>query len=88
MHIAKAFRTAFLLSTFCSLYFSEIWKNSLDVFGHKIYIFNISYAIALLSFITLVLELEVHGYSVLVFILKFLVSVTFVRITTLALALF
>ena len=36
--------------------------------------------IALFSFITLVLESRVHGYFVLIFILKFLVSITFARI--------
>ena len=56
--------------------------DSLDVFGYKIDIFQISCAIALFSFITLVLESGVHGYFVLVFILKFLVSITFARITT------
>ena len=59
------------------------WYNSLDVFGYKIDIFHISCAIALFSFITLVLKLWVHGYLVVVFIPEFLVSVTFACITTL-----
>ena len=83
--IVKFLRTVFLQNTFCSLYFSEIfiwWYNSLDVFGYKIDIFHISCAIALFSFITLVLESGLHGYFVFVFILKFLVSITFTRITT------
>ena len=42
----------------------------------------------LFSFITLVLESRLHSYLVLVFITKFLVSVTFAGITTLAPALF
>ena len=55
------------------------WQNSLGVFGYKIHIFDISCPIALFSFITLVL---------LVFIPKFSVSVTFVRIRTSTPALF
>ena len=42
---------------------------------------HISCDIALFSFITLVLESGLHGYFVYVFILKFLVSITFARIT-------
>ena len=42
----------------------------------------------LFSFITLVLESRLHSYFVLVFIAKFLVSVTFAGITTSAPALF
>ena len=42
-----------------------MWRwNSLNVFGYKIDVFHISSAIALFFFITLVLELWVHGYSV------------------------
>ena len=54
----------------------------MDIFGYKIDIFHISCAIALFSFITFVLESGLHGYFVFVFILKFLVSITFARITT------
>ena len=53
----------------------------MDVFEYKIDIFHISYVIALLSFITL-FESVFHGYFALVFIPKFLVRVTFVRITS------
>ena len=52
----------------------------MDVFGYKIHIFHISCVIALFSFITL-FESVFHGINfALVFIPKFLVSVTFVRI--------
>ena len=44
--------------------------------------------IALFSIITLVLDSGVHGYFVLVFIPKFLVSVTFARLTKSAQLLF
>ena len=57
------------------------WWNSLDVFGYKIDIFHIFCAIALIFFIIQVLESGVHGYFVLVFIPKFLVSITFARFT-------
>ena len=63
-----------------------LYLYSLDISWYKIDIFHISCVIALFSFITL-LELVFHGYVVLVFIPKFLVSVTFVRITTSAPAL-
>ena len=56
------------------------WHDSLDVFRYKIDIFYISCTIGLSSIITL-LESVFHGYSVLAFIPKFLISVTFVRIT-------
>ena len=49
-------------------------------FGYKIDIFHISCAIALFSFITLVLKSALHGYFAFVFILNFLVSITFARI--------
>ena len=57
------------------------WWNSLDVFGYKIDIFHIFCAIALIFFIIQVLESGVHGYFVLVFIPKFLASITFARFT-------
>ena len=57
------------------------WWNSLDVFGYKIDIFHIFCAIALIFFIILVLEWGVPSYFVLVFIPKFLVSITFARFT-------
>ena len=50
--------------------------------------FHISCTTALFSFITLVLESGVHGYFVLVFIPKFLVSETFSRLTIPTQALF
>ena len=53
----------------------------LDVFGYKINIFHISCTIAFISSID-------HGYFVLVFTPKFLVSVTFACITTSAPELF
>ena len=56
-------------------------QNSLDVFGYKIDIFHISCVIALFSFLTL-FEPVFHGYFALIFIPKFLVSVTFARITS------
>ena len=56
------------------------WYDTLDFFGYKIDIFYIAWTIALSSIITL-LESVFHGYSVLAFIPKFLISVTFVRIT-------
>ena len=51
-------------------------------------VFHISCTIALFSFVTLVLESEVHGYFVLVFILKLLVSETFARLAIPTQALF
>ena len=51
-------------------FFGQLWVQN--------NIFHIS--CALFSFITLVLESGVHGYFVLVFIPKFLVSITFARI--------
>ena len=87
MNIAKFLRRAFLWYTFCSLYFSKILYDNLEIFGYQIDIFYFSCTIVLLSFITLVLESGVHGYFVLVFIPKFLVSITFAGITTSAPAL-
>ena len=55
--------------------------------GTKITCF-IFLVLLLFSFITLVLESRLHSYFVLVFISKFLVSVTFAGITTSASALF
>ena len=52
-----------------------IWQNFLGVFGYKIDMFHISCAIALIS-------------SMVAFAPKFLVSVSFPRITTSAPALF
>ena len=54
-------------------FFGRVWVQN----SH----FHISCVIALFSFITL-LESVFQGYSVLVFTPKFLISVTFVRITT------
>ena len=68
--------------------FYVIIEFSSDVFGYKISIFHISCANALFSFITLVLESQAHGYFIFVFIIKFLVSVTFGCITTSAPALY
>ena len=51
----------------------------------QIDIFHISCAIALFSFITLLSESGAHGYFILVFVLKFLVSITFTCIRTLVL---
>ena len=73
-----------LKNTFCSLYFSEILSDDRILWtslGTKLIFFRIFCAIALIFFITLVLELEVHGYFVLVFISKFLASITFARFT-------
>ena len=56
--------------------------------GYKIDVFHITCAIALFSFITLVFESRIHGYFVLAFILKILVSVTFAPITAMAPVLF
>ena len=69
--LKKFLRTAFLQNTpHCSLYFWEIFcENFLDVFGYQIDIFQISGAIALISFM-------LHGYSVLVIKPKFLVNVS------------
>ena len=51
------------------------------VFGYNIDIFHIFCVIALIFFIILVLESGVHGHFVLVFIPKFLASITFARFT-------
>ena len=59
MNIARCLSTAFYIETFRSLCFSEILcddRITLDVFGYKIEIFNISCVIALFSLVTLVLE--------------------------------
>ena len=61
----------------------------MDVFGYKINAIHISCAVALFSFITLVLESEgVCSYFVLVFVPKFLVRVTFACLTKPAQVLF
>ena len=62
--------------------------NSLDTFGYKTDIFHISCTIALFFFISVALELRVHGYFVLVFIPKILVSVITTYMTTSAPAIF
>ena len=64
--------------TFSKFY---VMVDFLDVFGYKIHIFHIYCAIALIFSM-------VHAYSVLVFTPKFLVSVSFARITTSPPALF
>ena len=81
--IAKFLRTAVLWNTFYYYTFPKFYVM-IELFGRlwvQNDIFHISCTIALFSFITLVLELGVHGYFVLVFKLKFLVSVTFARLT-------
>ena len=83
VNTAKLWRLAFLVEhltvdyTFPKFY---VMVKSLDVFGYKTDIFHIFFLIALIFSM-------VHGYSVLVFTPKFLVSVTFARITTSAQAL-
>ena len=75
--LKKFLRTAFFVEHLTVHYtFSKFYVmiDFLDVFGYKIDIFHISCAIALISFM-------VHAYSVLVFTPKFLVSVSFARIT-------
>ena len=93
VNIAKCLSTAFLIEhlLFIKLFRNFMWwQNSLDVFGCKIAICHISCDITLFSFIALMLELEVHCYCCiyLVFIPKFLVSVTITRITGKAPSLF
>ena len=81
--LKKFLRTAFFVEHLTIHYtFSKFYVmiDFLDVFGYKIDIFHISCAIALISSM-------VHAYSVLVFTPKFLVSVSFARITTSAPAL-
>ena len=63
------------LKTSRSLYLSEILSDDRVLWTSKITLF---------SFRTLLSDSRVHGYFVIVFILKFLVSVTVARITTLA----
>ena len=86
VNIAKFLKTAFLWNSVCSLYFSEILYDDripwTSLGRYKIDVLHISCTIALFSFITLVLESGVRSYFVLNFIPKFLVSVTFARITT------
>ena len=80
----KSLRTAFFAEHITVCYtFSKFYVmiEFLDVFGYKINIFHISCTIALISSID-------HGYFVLVFTPKFLVSVTFACITTSAPELF
>ena len=47
-------------------------------------IYHICHILYFVYFVIIVLELKVHGYFVLVFVSKFLVSVTFTGITMLA----
>ena len=82
--LKKSLRTAFFVEHIKVCYtFSKFYVmiEFLDVFGYKIDIFHISCTIALISSMD-------HGYSVLVFTPKFLVSVTFACITTSAPELF
>ena len=79
--IAKFLRTAVLWNTFCYYTFPKFYVM-IELFGRlwvQNDVFHISCAIALFSFITLMLESKVHGYFLLVPILRFLVSVTFAR---------
>ena len=77
----KYLRTAFFVEHLTVHYTFSKFYVIIDFLDVKIDIFHISCAIALISFM-------VHAYSVLVFTPKFLVSVSFARITTSALALF
>ena len=89
VNIAKCLSTTFYIeyNPLIMLFRNVMWWwNSFGVFGHKIDIFHISWVIALFSFI--IILLEVHWYFLLVFIPKFLLSVTFARIATMALSLF
>ena len=82
--IAKFLRTAFLWNTFCYYTFPKFYVM-IELFGGlwvQNDVFHISCTIALFSFITLVLGSGAHTYFVHVLITKFLVSVTFARITT------
>ena len=79
--IAKFLRTAVLWNTFCYYTFPKFYVM-IELFGPlwvQNDVFHISCAIALFSIITLVLQSKVHGYFVIVSILRFLVSVTFAR---------
>ena len=69
-NIVKCLSTGFYIGhlLFIRLFRSFVWwQNSLDVFGYKI--FHISGAIALFSFIALMLECEVYCYFVYVLFL-------------------
>ena len=82
VNIAKFLRTAFLWNTFYSLYFYVM----IEFFG-RLWVQNwrVSY---FLYYCFVFLHMGVNSYFVLVFITKFLVSVTFARISTSAPALF
>ena len=71
MNIAKCLSTTFYIETSRSLYFSQTLCDGRIVvcIRYKIDIFHVSCAIALFSFITLVLQSEVQCYIVYILFL-------------------
>ena len=76
----EIYRTIFLKDTFCSLYFSKILSDDRILWtslGTKLIFFIFFVSLLRFFFIILVLESGVYDYFLLVFIPRFLVSITF-----------
>ena len=85
VNIAKLLRTVFFIEHLLLIILFRNFYVMIEFLG-RLWVQNWYFSYFLcrffLLFITLVLESGVHGYFVLVFILRFFVSITFARITT------